>query len=136
VRIEPSDAAQEAHAAREEPAQTADVGFEASSGACPICGGPVKPQKVRRGEPKVYCSRRCARVAYHRAHPRQRLELAPPPAAPPTPPPPKRRRRAVGRRIEAVLQDPVAIAALERLVERHGNVRAALELALRYAIDG
>lgn len=32
-----------------------------------------------------------------------------------------------------VLRDPVAIAALARLREQHGSLRAALEYALRYA---
>ncbi len=106
----------------------ADV-FPASLGDCPVCGGPVKPPRVRRGKPKIYCGRRCAKRAWERSHPRMRRPA--PVVVPPTAPAaPKRRRQAVGRRVQAVLEDPLAITALELLVSRHGSLKVALQVAV------
>lgn len=40
------------------------------------------------------------------------------------------KRRAAGRAIACVLRDPRAVAALDRLAERHGGVTAAVSHAL------
>ena len=40
---------------------------------------------------------------------------------------------ARGRQIAVVLRDPVAIAALDKLAERHGGVAAAVTAALIHA---
>jgi hypothetical protein len=55
----------------------------------------------------------------------------------PRPPKPKTgaereaKRRAQGRAIALVLRDEAALAALDRLAERHGGVTAAVTYALK-----
>lgn len=41
--------------------------------------------------------------------------------------------RSKGRQIAVVLRDPVAVAALDKLVARHGGVTAAVTAALIHA---
>jgi len=47
----------------------------AESGACkrPFCGTSVAPQRLRRGEPRAYCSDTCRRKHWEALHPRQAL---------------------------------------------------------------
>ena len=73
--------------------------------SCLFCGGPVPPQKVRRGRPKVYCSPTCAGAHMRRRHPRvgqKLLDFDPRPH--PCPP----------RRSEAQLEHDEGLAARTR----------------------
>ena len=123
-----------------EPEQNAAVVMELSADECPTCGGPVKPQRIRRGLRKVYCSRHCQNVAWARAHPRFTAALPAPTIRPQFEPPPRSpagkkreenaRYRAKGRRVEMLITSPAALAALSDFERRLGSAKAAIQAAL------
>jgi len=108
--------------------ETVDNGLGRGLVECARCHRLFRPYSRRRSAQKYCPGGKCRNAQWAKSHPRIRLDSAAPAATAP-----KRRRQAVGRRIGAVLQNPDAIASLDRLTLAKGSLKAALEYALRLA---
>jgi len=100
----------------------------------PSCGAPVPPQRLRRGEPRAYCSDSCRRKHWEDLHPRQRaLPLTPAPAPLPpvqdqrVPAPERPRLRRMSRLIlERVQRGPAKASELHAMFPGARSVRTRI----------